>query len=86
MKRNSILIVLLLLFSTIVEGNKLPSLWKVNELSVANESSLIINEIMVSNVDQYLSPSFNFDGWIELYNPSNESINLSGCYFSKSFE
>lgn len=84
MKRNSILIVLLLLFSTIMEGNKIPSLWKVNELSVANESSLIINEIMVSNVDQYLSPSFNFDGWIELYNPSNESINLSGCYFSNS--
>ena len=29
-------------------------------------SKLIINEIQVSNLDQYMDPSFNYGGWIEL--------------------
>jgi hypothetical protein len=45
-------------------------------------SSLIVNEIMVSNVDEYVSPAFNFDGWIELYNPTSSTIPLAGLYFS----
>lgn len=45
-------------------------------------SSLIINEIMASNIDEYLSPAFNFDSWIELYNPTDEAVTLSGLYVS----
>jgi len=48
----------------------------------ATAASLIINEVMVSNVDQYISPAFNFDGWIELYNPTDKSAEIGGLYFS----
>ena len=43
---------------------------------------LVINELMASNVGEAMSPAINFDSWIELYNPSDESINLGGMYLS----
>ena len=30
----------------------------------------------------FLDPSFNYGNWIELYNTSNEDINISGWYLS----
>lgn len=44
--------------------------------------SLVVNEVMASNYDIHISPSWNFDGWIELYNPSNATISLSNIYIS----
>ncbi|MBO4641972.1 MAG: lamin tail domain-containing protein [Bacteroidaceae bacterium] len=49
-------------------------------------SKLIINEIQVSNIDQYMDPSFNYGGWIELYNPTDELIYLTGLYLAESQE
>lgn len=43
---------------------------------------VIINELMAANVGDVMSPAINFDSWIELYNPSNEDINLAGMYLS----
>jgi len=48
----------------------------------AKAGSLIINEIMASNVDEILSPAFNFDGWIELYNPTDKPVELNGVKLS----
>lgn len=48
----------------------------------ATASSLVINEMMAANVDEYISRAFNFDGWIELYNPSTQAVSLSGLYVS----
>ena len=48
----------------------------------AKTGSFIINEIMASNVDEYVSPAFNFDGWVELYNPTNRSVELGGVVVS----
>ena len=48
----------------------------------ATSESLLINEIMVSNVDEYLSPAFNFDGWMELYNPTAKPVELEGLRLS----
>ena len=48
----------------------------------ATEGSLVINEIMASNIDEYISPAFNFDGWIELYNPTDRSVELGGVMVS----
>jgi len=45
-------------------------------------SSFAINEIMVANVDEFISPAFNFDGWIELYNKTDEIQSLKGVYLS----
>lgn len=48
----------------------------------ATAESLIINEIMVANLDTYLDPSWNYGGYMELYNPTDVSANLSHYYVS----
>ncbi len=51
--------------------------------SYATENpNLIINEIQVANIDQYVDPSWNFGGWVELYNPNSKPFRLRGCWVS----
>ena len=42
--------------------------------------SIIINEIMAANVDVYRDPSTNFGSWVEVYNPTDKTVPLSGLY------
>ena len=46
---------------------------------------LVINELMTSNAGQALSPATNFDSWIELYNPSAQSVDLKGMTLSDAY-
>ena len=48
----------------------------------AEVSDLIINEIQTHNVDMYLSPVWNYDAWMEFYNPTDTVISLFHCYFT----
>jgi hypothetical protein len=48
----------------------------------ATASSLFINEIMAANIDEYISPAFNFDGWIEVFNPTDRPVELNGLKIS----
>lgn len=43
---------------------------------------LLINELMAANVGETMSPATNFDSWIELYNPTDESVSLGGMILS----
>ena len=43
---------------------------------------LIINEVMASNTGEVMSPAFNFDSWIEVYNPGATDVNLGGMFLS----
>lgn len=43
---------------------------------------LVINELMASNAGQHMSPAINFDSWIEIYNPGDKAVSLSGMYLS----
>ena len=47
---------------------------------------LAINELMASNLGEAMSPATNFDSWIELYNPSDQTVNLAGMYLSDNIE
>lgn len=44
------------------------------------QDNIVINEIMASNVDFVIDPSFNYGSWIELYNPSSNTINSSTLF------
>ncbi len=48
----------------------------------AKEKKLVINEIMPANVSYMLDGTYNYGGWIELYNDSEETINLAGYSIS----
>ena len=43
---------------------------------------LIINEFLASNDSCCADESGDYDDWVELYNDSNESIDLGGMYFT----
>ena len=50
-------------------------------LCVGTESygqNLIINEIQTANIDRFVDPSYNYGGWVELYNCTQDSISLDG--------
>ena len=53
----------------------LPTAVFAQEIADAN---LIINEVQVANLDQYLDNANCYGGWVELYNPSSEAIPLKG--------
>ncbi len=48
----------------------------------ASYDGLIINEIQAANIDQFTDPSWNYGGWIELYNANTCPYNLQGCWVS----
>ena len=45
-------------------------------------NSVIFNEVQQSNLDMFLDPSFNFGGWVELYNATDRAAILDGLYLS----
>jgi len=52
------------------------------DLFAASLEDLVINEIQVANIDQFIDPSFNYGGWIELYNPTDTTLFLTRMYIS----
>ena len=51
-------------------------------LSTLLSAALVINELMASNIGMAMSPATNFDSWIEIYNPTNQDVDLGGWYLS----
>ncbi len=52
------------------------------EMMAQTVSALRINEVMSANVDQFIDPSWNYGGWIEVYNPTVRDMNLQGLWVS----
>ena len=46
------------------------------------DTTLVINEVQVANLDQYLDNANCYGGWVEFYNPSSVAIALKGMYLS----
>jgi len=47
-----------------------------------NTEILFINEIQAENTGIYHDPEFEFDPWIEIYNPNPYQVNVGGYYLS----
>lgn len=52
----------------------------IKEAAIATLGSVVINEIMASNIDVYRDPSTNFGSWVELYNPTSKGVKIGGLY------
>lgn len=48
----------------------------------AQTGDVIINEIMAANIDMFVDPSWNYGGFIELYNPSSKDVNVGTYWLS----
>ena len=51
-------------------------------VSTDHPENLVINEIQTANIDMFVDPSFNYGGWVELYNPSASRISMGGLIVS----
>lgn len=51
-----------------------------------NVADLVVTEVQTSNLDMFMGPSWNYDGWIEFYNPTDNDISLKGCCLSDEAE
>ena len=68
--RSNIFRLLLLLLPTIVLAQE------------TTEPSLIINEVQVANLDQFLDNANCYGSWIELYNPTDTAISVNGMFLT----
>ncbi|MDB4382847.1 lamin tail domain-containing protein, partial [Akkermansiaceae bacterium] len=54
--------------------------------AVSGLGSPVINEIMANNQSTLVDPQGEFDDWVEIYNSGDETLDLSGYYFSDDLE
>ncbi len=52
------------------------------ERNFATADQIIVNEIQQSNIDMFVDPSFNYGGWIEIFNPTDKTASLGGYFLS----
>ncbi len=83
----NIFLILILLFITGCgsDNSKTKQLNLRNTNSIIYENGLHISEILASNAKTNYDPDFKeFSDWIEIYNDSNQTIDLSGYHLSDS--
>lgn len=49
-------------------------------------SQYVVNEVMSGNIEQFMDETYNYGGWIELYNPTDKAAPLAGFYLSDDLE
>ena len=52
------------------------------EIKEAITNPFLVNEIQTANIDMFMDPSFNYGGWIELYNPNDTPAFLHEVYIT----
>ena len=52
----------------------------------SGNSDIVINEIMASNSTTVADQDGEYDDWIELYNKSNQEVNISGWYLTDNID
>ena len=61
----------------LIKGTGVLAVCLIPSTVTLHAQSLVINEVMVANTDQFVDPSYNYGAWIELYNPATTSVTLS---------
>ena len=51
-----------------------------------NSQSIVINEIMSNNESTKQDSDGDFSDWVELYNPTNQAINIKDYYISDNHD
>lgn len=49
-----------------------------NSMICAARNSIVLNELMPANVSFLLDGTYNYNGWVELYNSGKKSVDLNG--------
>ena len=55
-------------------------------IPVAEESPIVINELMASNTKSFADPQGQYEDWLELHNLSNTTVNLTGMYLTDKID
>lgn len=55
---------------------------QIMSISFIKAQTVFINEISICNISHTLDPNYDYNGWIELYNASDNDIDLSKLYYS----
>ena len=54
--------------------------------TIPSAENIVINEVQTCNIDMFVDPSFNYGGWMELYNPTDKAVSLNSLYISDDAE
>ena len=71
------------IYAEATDGSGVKASCRVTVTSVTpTAENIIINEIQTANIDMFVDPSFNYGGWVELYNPTDKAVSLNFLYVS----
>ena len=75
------------IYAQSTDGSNISASCKVTvKGSIPTAENIVINEIQSANIDMFVDPSFNYGGWVELYNPTDKAVSLNNLYISDDEE
>ncbi|MBR4844883.1 MAG: CotH kinase family protein, partial [Bacteroidaceae bacterium] len=75
------------IYAQSVDGSNISASCRISvKGTTPTAENIVINEVQTSNIDMYVDPSFNYGGWIELYNPTEQAVSLNNLYISDNPE
>ena len=71
------------IYAQTIDGSDVSASCQVTvEGNTPSAENIVFNEVQACNIDMYVDPSFNYGGWIELYNPTRQEVSLANLYIS----
>ena len=76
-----------IIYAQAIDGSNISASCQVTvKGNTPTAENIIFNEVQACNIDMYVDPSFNYGGWIELYNPTTQAVSLNNLYISDDAE